>query len=780
MQIIRDQLYGSALVVGDMLYVAPALLAATLTPDPVTVTDGDTAATTLDTDLEVGASVDSTTYTSSDTGIATVDSSGVVTGVAAGSCTVTVEVTASGAGLSTTTLTDTIDVVVESATPPAPPSLPTTRIAPLITVVQLRVGETTHYFSDGEYGDPVGGIGTNWHDARVVGDIAYSRTGEPSLFGGRRGGGLGNIELLNVDGVLDELVTGPQVDATVDVFVVDQDQPMSSAVQVASAVVTGIEARGEQTVRIVTGDILARLDIPLQDDLYAGSDVPDTLIDRPKPVAIGNPLSCPIVLVDDVDYEYDAHDSAGFDVLRVMDSGVELALGTDPGDGYKISTTPGINGIELLQMPIGRVVADLSVTSVASASIIGAAEGDFGSNIADWTVTTITTGGGTAAATWSAGVALLDADKSAVATGIATEVQFTFPTVLESGQRYDYSLGYDVTIAGDALLQAQFIPDSGEPSHYVNFGYVLATGTGTISGTFTAPAAGKFRIRAAAASLGEISAEIDTVRLDAVSAGGDVADIIEHLLARAGIGIDQVDQDSIDDLRTARPWACSYWADGAVTIAEVMQQLLDSVFGWIYTNAAGQIAVGYLRPPEDADSPVLEITDTELAGEVEVSPDLAPGLSATVAGARNWYRYGEGELADSVTDADRALLTADFRIRRTATNPVGIELRNRIGSAVSPLSESGIPTLLDDAADIAAAADYLADLYPENTPRRFYAVPVFLGKAGAAALEPGNKITLTHDRFGCDAGRDLRVVGIDGRAGDDLCILSCWGSAVDS
>lgn len=663
---------------------------------------------------------------------------------------------------------------------PAALGLPTTRAALPVVVVQLTIDGATSYFSDVEYGDPdERGVGTNWHDARVVGDIAYSRGGGCVLWGEDRGaaGGLGNIELINVDGALDALITDALIDGRVDVFVVDQDAPMSQAEQIASAVVTAIEARGEQTVRIVTGDILARLDTPLQTALYSGSDVPESLIDRPKPVAIGNPLSCPIVLVDDVDYHYDCHDSDQFDVSVVRDNGFELTEAPS-SEGWRISTAPGVHGIELLQQPVGRIVADISATTGTVEVVIGAAEGDFGTDIADWTASTITTGGGTASVTWDAGgFALLQADKSAVSDGVAAVAELTFPTSLTAGQRYDYSLAYDVTLSGSALLQVLFVPNSLEPSHYVNFGYVLATGTGTISGSFTAPAAGKFQVRAAAGSLGEISAEIDTVRLDRVAAGGDVADIIEQLLARAGIGVDQVDSESLDDLRTNRPWACSYWADSADTIRNVIDQLLASVYGWIYTTPTGAIAVGYLTPPEAVDAAVVEITETELAGEVEVEPDHAPGLSTTVSGARNWYRYAPSELADAIPDADRPMLTADYRIRKQSTNPVGIELGNRAGAAVSSRSESGIATLLDDAADIQAAADYLADLYPEGLPRRFYKIPVFL--AGASTLKPGDKVTLTYDRFGCNAGRDLRLVRIDGRAGDDLCILRCWGSAID-
>lgn len=650
-----------------------------------------------------------------------------------------------------------------------------------VVVVLLTIGETTHYFSDIEYGDN----GTNWHDARIVGDIAYSRSGNCMLWGQRRntGAGLGNIELLNTDGALDTLCTEQQFDASVSVYVVDQDQTMSAAVQIAAAPVLRIEAQGEQTVRIVTGSVVDLLDRPLQPSLYETGDGVAMLIGRPRPVAIGKPLSCPIVLVNDVDYTYDVHDSNFFGIVTVRDSGFPLNVGTLPSEGYKIADPP-IHGIELLQQPVGRIVADIDAASAVGVPIIAAAEGDFATDLTDWTVTTLATGAGTASATWVSGAAELIADKltDGPFDGVAAYAKLQFPATLVLGQRYDWSLSVDATMsgtAGYALVQVFFEPDSGAPGKFVTLYLTYATGATTPSGTFTAPADGKLSITCGAAYGAACTALIDAVRLDGVTSGGHVADIVEQLFARAGLGVDLFSADALADLEAARPWAASYWADGAERIANVVQSALDSVYGWSYVDASGDIAVGYLVPPEFGFA-VIEITESELAGEIEIEPDLAPGLSSTVAGARNWYKYGEGELADALADADRALLTADYRVRKTSTYAVGIELGPRDGLEVSELSKSGIPTLLDDEADIQAAADYLAMLYPASTPRRFYKIPCFLNVTQAATLAPGDKVRLTYDRFGCDAGRALRVVSIEGRAGDDLVILRCWGSAVNA
>lgn len=664
------------------------------------------------------------------------------------------------------------------------PSLPTSASPRPVVVVVLTIGEDVSYFSDIEYGD----AGTRWHDARVTGDIAYSRSVSCVLWGQRRGGGgggLGNIELLNTDGALDSLCTASQQNASVAVFVVNQDEPMSAATQIAAAPVLRIEAQGERTVRIVTGSVFDVLDRALQPSLYASGDGVATLIGRPRPVAIGRPLSCPIVLVDDVDYLYDVHDSAFFGIDIVRDSGFPLDLGTDPGDGYKIADPP-IHGIELLQTPIGRIVADIDAASAVGSPIIGAVAGDFDTDIAGWTATTYDGGAGstgTATVAWDAGgSARLDADKGADGPfdGFGAYAQMQWPDTLTLGQRYDWSLTATVSFTGTiglGLFSVIFEPDSGSAGEYVTLYRTYTAATGAQAGTFTAPAAGKLSIIASAGYGAAVTAFVDTVRLDAVTSGGDVADILEQLFARAGLGVDQFDADSLAAIATDRPWAASYWADAPDRVANVVQACLDSIYGWAFTSPTGAISVGYLKPPEAADDPVLEITDAEIAGEIEIEPDLAPGLSTTVAGARNWYKYGEGELADALADTDRALLTADYRYRKESTDPVGIELGPRAGLDVSEDRAAGILTLLDDEADVQAAADYLAELYPEDSPRRFYKVPCYVSTPTAATISPGQKITLTHARFGCDAGRALRVVDIEGRAGDSLIILRCWGSA---
>jgi hypothetical protein len=648
--------------------------------------------------------------------------------------------------------------VVAEVIPP-----PETRQALPVIVVVLRVGSTYSYFSDVEYGDNY----TRWHDARVTGDIAFSRGGDCVLWGGKGGGGqsgLGNIELINNDGELDSLCTGSQEDAWVDVYDVYQDQPMSTAVHISAAVVSRIEGRGEKTARLVTGDIRERLDVPLQTSLYESGDGEDTLIGRGRPVSIGNPLSCPVILVDGVDYDYDVHDSDAHTVVIVRDKGYPLDVGTLPGDGYKISPDAGIFGIQLLQTPIGRVVADISATTFSAEVLVGSAEGDFATDIADWTTATT----GSATVVWDGvGAAEMTAD----GTSAAARSELKFPTELTAGQSYTASAAVNLTTVtgptGYAGIQIFFRPTSLAPADYVSIGTRTTAGTATLSATFVAPVAGHLVIECVASGGATVEALIDTVRLDRVAAGGNLTDVIQLLLARAGISSDRINSSSLTALDTARPWPVSYWADKGESVGSVLQKILDSVCGFMYLDNTGDITFDYLRPPEDADAVVLDITSTELAGAIESEPDLAPGLATTVAGSKNWYAYGEGELADAISDADRVLLTADYRIRKTTASAVSVELRNRSGEPMV--------TYLDSATDIQTQADYLADLYPVGTFRRFWDVPVLmLSSESIAALNPGDKVRVTYDRYGLNAGVEMRLVRIAGMAGESIVTLRCW------
>lgn len=149
-----------------------------------------------------------------------------------------------------------------------------------------------------------------------------------------------------------------------------------------------------------------------------------------------------------------------------------------------------------------------------SVEIISAVEGDFDSDIADWDVVTDTSGGGSASASWSSGTALLEVDSAGAAVPWPY-VEFSFPTTLAAGETYSYSLTINITISQihKGLVQVQFRPDSLNPGDYRQLLIASESANETLSGTFTAPVAGKFFIRVAASDGENASAVVDNVRL---------------------------------------------------------------------------------------------------------------------------------------------------------------------------------------------------------------------------------------------------------------------------
>src|SRR5690606_29502373 len=88
---------------------------------------------------------------------------------------------------------------------------------------------------------------------------------------------------------------------------------------------------GPERISIPLRDRQAELEVPLQDDLYAGTgglEGTADLTDKPRPVALGDVRNVPAVLVDPARLIYQVADSE-IEALTVYDRGIEL--GTNAG-----------------------------------------------------------------------------------------------------------------------------------------------------------------------------------------------------------------------------------------------------------------------------------------------------------------------------------------------------------------------------------------------------------------------------------------------------------------
>lgn len=276
-----------------------------------------------------------------------------------------------------------------------------------------------------------------------------------------------------------------------------------------------------------------------------------------------------------------------------------------------------------------------------------------------------------------------------------------------------------------------------------------------------------------------------------------IRSIVPHVLDR--VGFTDFSQTALNDLSTelGATYHMGYFADGSVTAAAILDQIADSISGYWYVDRLGQFQIDRLRLP--SGSPVLDITEVELKGEVSITLDVAPGLTTTVCSGRNWHVHGPSELAGSIRNgANGALLMKDYRFRvpfdvhpvyagaiggaggtrEAAVVPWGRQAS--AGSSVTrPPSDAGHGTLLVGVTGAASEATYRGTLFEQ--PRWFYDCSVELSAVDAATLDPGVCMTLTvtdlktgEARYELDQ-RLLRVVRVRGVLGDGRVDLTLWG-----
>lgn len=298
---------------------------------------------------------------------------------------------------------------------------------------------------------------------------------------------------------------------------------------------------------------------------------------------------------------------------------------------------------------------------------------------------------------------------------------------------------------------------------------------------------------------GRITANTQCDRINASYGYGALPNVVPALLAvgdalpglGGGIGTDlEALQDELGE-----GFEIGYWIDGSVTFSAVLDDIADSFGGYWFVDLTGDLRMGRLSLP--AGDPVLALTDVELAGEVTVRFDTAPGLSDVITGGRNWHVHTPDELADSVRDTEAGIaFTKDYRLRATFTLPAVYSRSQKavggsretggrsINGSRRTSSDIGTPTLIAGKfglADEAArrAIDWAAGRY-------WYDCPAQIDATQAALLMPGDCIALSTlasgedgRRYGLDATL-LRTIGVRGVVGRQRVELTLWGAAPDA
>lgn len=186
-------------------------------------------------------------------------------------------------------------------------------------------------------------IPDQYFDSRIAEDIEYLR--EVSVvFWGQTGSRstLGAIQLIASDGGIDDLRTAPIRDRTIEIYGGEPGDSFDNWTLLASAVSDRLECPSLDRFVLVPADRSAVLDRPIQSAVYSGAN--NSAIDgQTKPVLVGTCYSIPALLVHKTNLDYDIHDEAPSNNIRVRFNGVERTETTewqDQGNGFRALISP--------------------------------------------------------------------------------------------------------------------------------------------------------------------------------------------------------------------------------------------------------------------------------------------------------------------------------------------------------------------------------------------------------------------------------------------------------
>ena len=173
-----------------------------------------------------------------------------------------------------------------------------------------------------------------------------------------------------------------------------------------------------------------------------------------------------------------------------------------------------------------------------------------------------------------------------------------------------------------------------------------------------------------------------------------------------------------------------------------------------------------IDPASQASSGVIDAD--MMKQDLAFAKDLAPGLTAQMAGRRNWSVLSP---TDFVTDtievpfSVRRELSRKFRAVRTTGVPFPSEYAHARG-ALDP-----VETLIDLPEHLQAEIDRVAELY--RVVRRFY--PVVIPIQAISAYELGQTWTLRYHRYGLQDGKPCMIVAITEDLINETATLRLWG-----
>ena len=584
-----------------------------------------------------------------------------------------------------------------------------------------------------------------WGDNRSRGTAAQFIVNDPD----------GDYDSLIGSNVRDLDVTLHEVEDTASTF--------ASAQLLGSFVLERVDAINDGQKRITLRDTAAVLDQPVQTRLFL-PNLPEEVANRPIPIRLGVCRSVEPVLIDP-----GVESSSALPVYQVADSAIQgFGFLRDKGDPLALAVDWAIRSgqqqIELFEYPQGKLTLDVSsVGGEALTNIVPTTVGDW-DTVVNVTGTTVYTFGnaaqtvnGTIVSRLTEG-GVLTAGKS---YGFILAIDSMTEAVSQTGVPVRVSIGEGVT--------------SGPNGTVLDSPAFSATRAGTYTGSFVAAATGPLTL-ALRGILTAVNAAVIS-RFEVFEAASTTQDTLqpitleafarELLQVRAGLLESQWSAADAAAIDTATGYGLGFSATEPVSVGQALQAALVGYGACYWQDADGVIRFSRLIDPASQSSTGV-ITQDVMLSDLAITPDNAPGLTAQIAGQRNWTVLND---TDFVTDfaevpiALRKTLGRKFRAIRTTGVPFPAEYAHARG-ATYPME-----TLIDEPASLQTEIDRVAALY--QTVRFFYLVDVSID--AIEAYELGQTWTLEYPRYGLSAGKDCLLVAVTEDRINRTATLRLWG-----
>lgn len=253
--------------------------------------------------------------------------------------------------------------------------------------------------------------------------------------------------------------------------------------------------------------------------------------------------------------------------------------------------------------------------------------------------------------------------------------------------------------------------------------------------------------------------------------------IIYLLQNRFGLPAIRADAGGYEAIRASNPnFIGRYIFDGS-TYSRILDEYADSIGGWWHVDLGGRVKIERLNLPSLTLPPDITVSKINLVGEIQVDPDLAPGLSNALLGGPQWAPLSESEQATSVRDTDDGRLQrklyrwrVEFAVHSSYQR--NIDSLGNIRDSNPDERQTGMPTLWVSTSGLAIERVHRESLWA--SPKAFFRCKVNLNPAAVASLDIGSIVNFDLPRYGLTNHR-ATLIGLRGEAGKNEVELYAWG-----